>query len=180
MNWILDSWLRWLAPVTSWRGFCLLFAVCVACVWMFQWRNAKMAPAMTPDGQMLKLDYDGLLEVLNKMGSHRKFYALSEVTLDLLFPFCYTALLSVPVLLGIGTKQGWLTLVPLLAGCMDLVENFTLAWLASWGQLGDRPWLAHVALWAGKIKTVLIYVSLVLAAVALITAFIKWITASRL
>ena len=65
MNWILDSWLRWLAPVTSWRGFCLLFAVCVACVWMFQWRNAKMAPAMTPDGQMLKLDYDGLLEVLN-------------------------------------------------------------------------------------------------------------------
>lgn len=180
MNWLIDPWLRWLSPVSSWRGYLLLLAVIVVFVCLFNMRNKKIAPAKTPDAQMLKLDFQGLLDVVENLGTHRRFYAATEVTLDVLFPIAYTAFLSVPMLLGFGAKHGWLTLVPLLGGCADLVENFTLAWLAVWGQLAEKPWLGHVALWAGKAKTLLIYASLVLMILALLVALIQWIKASRL
>jgi len=179
MHFILDFWLHWLAPVTSWRACVILMIGFMCCFAGFKWRNHHVAPATTPDGQMLKIDYDKLLCHLHELKPHRRLYAITEVTLDVAFPLLYTSLLSVPILLAFGRGFSPLTLIPLATGCFDLVENFTVAWLVMWGDLTSKPWVAHLTLWAGKTKMILFYASFAIMTAALLTAMARWFRAAQ-
>jgi hypothetical protein len=172
MKWIFDTWLNWLDRITLFPGFLGLVIGVGVCVWLFRRRNQRFAPALTPDGQMLKLDYAGLLQTLDKLGVHRKHYAITQVTLDVAFPILYSLLFGWLIALGTGANWGWLAVLPLITACADLIENTTVAWLAWTGSEFEKkkPKLAWVTLLAGKTKMLLFCLSLFVAVLSLLAA----------
>lgn len=171
MNTLLTSWLRWLDVIATWQMFALLLAVFLVCVAVFASRARLMNGALTPDGQMLKLSYDDLIGMLHRMGEqNRRFYALTQCTLDIAFPIIYAQLLGITMRLGFGGSAAWLTLLPLVAAIADVIENYTVAWVAWRYRDGRRPRLAWCTLVAGKTKYLLIMASTLIALAALAVA----------
>lgn len=143
----------------------------------FAWRNAEIT--RLADGQQV-VPLDGrftgytpddaatLFDALGKQG--RKLYAISELSLDLLFPAVYGALLAM-LMLRLW-RRPWLTLfmaVTLLTVLADLIENGLIAYLACTYSNGAQP-LVHAASLATVTKWSLVAVVLAGVAIGVIRA----------
>ena len=109
---------------------------------LFQMRNARLQtyaacpdPAqcpVLPDGSLQGYSGEQLAGFMQSLGaSGRLFYALSELSLDLLYPLVYGALLAAVLcrLVACADRRFWLA--PILLGMLfDWLENALLATIA--------------------------------------------------
>jgi hypothetical protein len=117
--------------ITNWRAVVLLgiaFLLCVAC---FAGRTRYLG-GRAPDGEWPPLTPECLHKRLENFGEARRtVYAVTECTLDLIFPLAYTALFAAGLAYFYPRKAArWLVAVPLLAMAADLCENGSLTYLA--------------------------------------------------
>lgn len=117
----------------------LLLATLALCLKLFHDRRQALAPQKAPDGRVwygprqLRDTFDAMSE------EQRSLYARSELTLDVVFPLSYGALLAIFLSWRFrGTAWGALTCLPLGAAALDLVENAINAYLA-WAH-PHAPW----------------------------------------
>jgi hypothetical protein len=109
---------HWLVPTV------LLFAVCCGA---FTWRSRWLAGTV-PDARRCGYTPEELVEYLHGIDDLRWLYALTEVTLDMLFPLVYGGLLGWLVVWLWSAPRAELLLGFLLAGVVaDWAENVTLA-----------------------------------------------------
>ncbi len=147
----------------SFGGVVVLLVVVTVMVVVFQWRNAEMrrfagGQKVVPlDGKWKGYSPEEAAQLFNALGSDgRKFYALSELTLDLVFPLAYGALLA--MLASLLWAPPWRLLFiggAVLAVVADWVENVLIAYLALTYTDGPQP-LAHVANGASLLKWCLV------------------------
>jgi hypothetical protein len=142
----------------SWPVLALVIFAALLCNIGFQWRNgvldkyAEQSPrrqgcerAVTLDGRLRgysKADVRKLLDLIGAEG--RRLYALTQVTLDLLFPFLYGSLFAMLLVRLSKPEQAWVLLFPVATVVFDLLENFTVATLA-WTYDGKETSLATAA-----------------------------------
>jgi hypothetical protein len=100
-----------------------------------------------------------LFERLGKSG--RNIYALTELTLDLVFPLIYGSLFCLLTASLARAQWAWLVTIPLFAALSDLVENSIVAYLA-WSYAGQESSLAWLAAAVTLIKTLLLGLSLLI------------------
>ncbi|MBS1793154.1 MAG: hypothetical protein JSS81_04835 [Acidobacteria bacterium] len=146
---------------TGWKFFSALVAEALACLLLFAWRGRAFGGIRTLDEQWF---YDpatvfGVLKDLDAIGK-LPLYAVTEITLDLVFPVVYVALfVFLIVRLFPPRAGGYLLLAPLLAGAADLAENFSIAFLAFSGNPEIRPLALAVTVFSTS-KWLLVYLSL--------------------
>src|SRR5436309_2794613 len=84
----------WLAQKTTWRIFGLVLVLFLGSAG-FRWRDAYLQAGRSPEGSW-RYSPQWLASYLGSLGEKRHDYAVSELTLDLIFPLAY------------GTLLGWL------------------------------------------------------------------------
>ena len=141
---MLTSWYDCLATSANWWTIALALTLTFVCILGFNGRTL----ALRREGRLGKgeklldgrwwytpADAGALLCKLGKDG--RRLYAVSEVTLDLIFPFAYGLSFALLLVRLWPRDQAWLLLLPFVTVIADLLENFTIAFLA-WTFDGDE------------------------------------------
>lgn len=158
--------------VATWPAFALLFILFVLCSLGFEWRKKVIKRAA---GGKDVIVFDGrysytpdeardLLEMIGERG--RRIYAITQVTLDLVFPFVYGGLLVI-MLFRLYGDPGYLLLVPLITVAADLLENLTTTYLAlSYG--GESSPVTRAASIFTTLKWSALHVSLLLVLAGLV------------
>ena len=149
--------------IATWPMVALLFSIFVLCSGGFNWRSKRLGcenPVLDARFWYSPGQARDFFKAIDKEG--RRIYAISQVTLDLVFPLTYGALFGALIVhvyaQNIARLLVW---VPVLTAITDLLENVTTAFLA-W-QFDDRASpLAWVAAVFTAVKTVLFGVGLVL------------------
>ena len=134
-----------LSFLTTWPMVALLFALLWLCTVGFAVRAKWLGPA--PDSEVWYTP--GQLHArLARFGLEgRNIYALTELTLDLVFPTIYAGLFAGLIGRVFSPKTAsWLALAPLLALCCDLAENFQFSYFAWTFQEDIVPWSYFAAL----------------------------------
>lgn len=163
---MINAFHKWFARLSTWPVMALLFIAYLLCTQGFSARHAALGYELrlldvrfgyTPE------DARRLFEALGASG--RNLYALTEVTLDLVFPFVYGGLLALLVVnLFSRERTRFLVLIPVLGVVFDLLENFTVALLA-WTFAGRTSPLAWAASAFSSVKLLLGALSLVIVLV---------------
>lgn len=129
---MLDSLLGMAKSVATWPAVALLFVAYFVCSVLFD----RRAAALGRENKILDArgwyGPDEVRTLLTALGRGRAAcYALSEVTLDLVFPFIYGGLmLALIARVYDDAAARWLILLPVAAAAFDLAENGLIAWLA--------------------------------------------------
>ena len=134
---MLTSWYDCLATSANWWTIALALTLTFVCILGFNGRTlALRREGRLGNGEKLldgrwwytPADAGALLCKLGKDG--RRLYAVSEVTLDLIFPLAYGLSLALLLVRLWPRDQAWLLLLPFVTVIADLLENFTIAFLA--------------------------------------------------
>lgn len=113
----------------SWLNAAILFVLVVVFSAAFEWRKGKLVdgtgqPIVTFDGRW-SYTVDDASKLLGDMGKDgRRTYWVTQVTLDLVFPFLYTGLIAILFFL-LYSDPRYLVLIPLTVLGSDLLENAT-------------------------------------------------------
>src|SRR5215210_5228743 len=145
---MLDFIYRQLDRFANWPVFIVLAVLWVLCYLGFRWRAKALneyaggKEIVTFDGRYAYTPEEAhdLLEMMGERG--RPFYAITQMTLDLIFPLIYGSLFLIAIYRLYG-DPGYLLLVPIIASVADLLENFTNTYLALSYRQGSAPALAH-------------------------------------
>lgn len=159
-----DKIFRMLKRIATWRGFAILFILFFLATLGFEARQKRLGcenRSLDGRGWYSPGEAHAFLTAIGEGG--RQLYAITEVTLDVLFPVIYVSLLAVLLinLYDDRNARRWV-LVPLLAGVADLVENVLLAILAWSYQTDQVSSLANVAVVFTLAKCLLLLLTLVL------------------
>jgi hypothetical protein len=133
----------WVTKIATWRGVILLVVIASLCLGGFTWRQGQLGGHNILDTRFwyTEKDVDDLLTALKPSG--RRLYAITQLTLDGVYPFAYGLLFGVLIVLLFPPVQArWLILLPLLAIILDLLENVATT-LFAWDVL--PLWLTPVA-----------------------------------
>ena len=118
--------------LATWPVVALLFIAYILSNQGFVWRQTKLDSQLhLLDTRFLysPADAQNLFEILGHRG--RAIYAITELSLDFMFPFIYGLLLAIfLVRLYSGHAGKLLIILPLLTMSADLLENATVAYLA--------------------------------------------------
>lgn len=158
--------------IATWPIFALLVVLFILCILGFQWRGKVMREIAGHDVKLFDVrdsytpdEARELLKTIDERG--RRIYAITQLTLDLVFPFIYGGLFVITLYKLYG-NPGYLLLVPLITVFADLLENLMTAYLA----LSYKGLASPVAQVASTFTTVkrsglVIFVVLVLAGMAI-------------
>lgn len=125
LDYIFDN----LEKIATWRMFWILFIVCVVCNLGFWWRNNALGKTIvTFDGRKTGYTPEEAKQLLADLGPDgRRTYVLTQITLDLIFPFVYGGLFVI-LFSKLGLPRYFL-LLPVLTVIADLLENFSAVFL---------------------------------------------------
>src|SRR5262245_5823950 len=102
--------------LATWPVVALLFIAYIICGQGFVWRQIKLGPQLQLlDTRFLysPVEAQKLFEMLGQQG--RQIYAITELSLDLIFPFIYGSLLAIFLVRLYSSNMGnFLILLPLL------------------------------------------------------------------
>lgn len=145
---MLDSLYKTLEKKATWALVTFLFIAYLFCTAGFDWRSDKFGTENSPlDTRFL---YDPLFvkSLFSRLGAEKlKIYAITELTLDVVFPLVYVSLLVFLIIRVFPRgKAKYLILLPILGGLFDLSENFSVAFLALTfdGQQSNISYLASI------------------------------------
>jgi hypothetical protein len=127
-----------ITALEHWLPIAILIGGFVVCVQLFNMRRKRLGNK-TLDERFWWTPHDAK-SLFRALGpDRRKLYAITQVTLDLVFPPVYGALLALLIVSFYAEAHARLLCwVPLLTVAADYLENFTTAFLA-WNYVEDRP-----------------------------------------
>ena len=161
-----------LQGIAVWPVVAILIFAFLACSFIFEWRQEALGyQAKILDARFgySPLDVVALFEQLGESG--RKLYAITEISLDLIFPFIYGLLFAAFIIRLYSRKSArWLVLIPVLAVIADLLENSMIAYLA-WGFNGQESKLVWIAATFTRIKLICFLASVLLLPIGGISGF---------
>lgn len=167
-----DSLHSALEHFATWPAVALLFILFIMCAQGFEWRRKTLGyENLALDGRFW-YSPDDANDFLRNIGAvGRRIYAVTELTLDILFPLVYGTLFAALIIHVYARDSGrFLVLVPLLTVVFDVLENITTAYLA-WQFDGQTSPVARGAAVLTATKSGLLILSLTLIFIgALITA----------
>ena len=169
-----DAIYRCIEQVATWPWVALLFTFFLLCLWGFEWRQKKLGYGnRILDGRSRYSPKD-VRQFFQAIGADgRRLYAITELTLDVLFPLIYGSLFAALILrLYEGGVARSLVLVPLVLIAADLAENVTVAIMASRFN-GQDPPLAKVAVIFTVLKRLLFISSLLLIFFGAVRALLR-------
>lgn len=152
--------------IATWPIFALLVVLFILCTLGFQWRNRVIREIAGHDVKLFDIrdSYtpDEAREMLKTIGERgRRIYAITQLTLDLVFPFIYGGLFVITLYKLYG-NPGYLLLVPLITVVADLLENLLTSYLALSYRTGVANPVAQVASIFTTVKKSGLVVSVVL------------------
>jgi hypothetical protein len=131
-----DAVYQQLDRIATWPIFAVLVVSFILCYLGFQ-RRKKVINELAGGKDVVLFDGrasytpDEARDLLETMGERgRRIYAITQVTLDFIFPFVYGGLFLIALFRLYGGDPGYLLLVPLIAVVADWLENFTATYLA--------------------------------------------------
>jgi hypothetical protein len=136
-----------ISKLASWRGILFLLAILIFCLFGFKWRSRQLK--LDADHKLLDSRFwyspNEVRDFFDFLGEKLNLYALTQVTLDFIFPITYGFIFAIltTLLYSEGVSQK-IIVVPLLATIFDLGENFILAYLA-FNHVGKTSLLASAA-----------------------------------
>jgi hypothetical protein len=164
----------------------LLFFGFILCTAGFNWRqrafgyeikllDPKWMYSPPEVSQLFSTLESGKMQLFNNTLEIDKLnvYAITELTLDLVFPFVYSillALLTIRLYSAANAKR--LILLPIFAALMDISENFTIAYLAFSFDGSPSP-VAYLASIFTFLKTALLIISALIVIVGAIASLGK-------
>ena len=166
---MLDSLHSSFAHFATWPIVALLFIVFLICTQGFEWRRKTLGyETRALDGRFWYSPAEAR-DFLHHIGPNgRRIYAVTELTLDILFPLVYGTLFAALIIQVYAPDRGkFLLLVPLLAAVFDVLENITTAYLA-WQYDGRTSPIARGAAVFTATKSALLLLSLILIAIGAI------------
>ena len=146
------------------------------CVTAFEWRDARLGGLELLDTRQWYTpeQADALFGALDRLDPcARTVYALTEVSVDLIFPVAYGLLLALLLLRLFGDARPFY-LLPIAGAVADVCENISIALLAATYAGAPSSWTRVAAVFT-LLKSMLILAAL---AVALAGA-IRWLWAVR-
>lgn len=167
---MLDILYHKLYAQLNWISTTLLLFGFGVCHFLFEWRKTKFHPSKALDGRFLEGNFwyspTEVKELFNNLGGDNlKLYAITELSLDLVFPVIYFLLLAFIIISLFPAKTAkYLLLIPLIAALADTAENFTIACLITAFNKTESS-IAHLAATFSLLKWVLIIVSLLLVVI---------------
>jgi hypothetical protein len=172
---MLDTLFNLLEQRGTWRAVALLFILFLLCTQGFEWRRKTLGfenPALDGRRWYSPAEARDFLQNIGERG--RRLYAVTELTLDLLFPIIYGALFSILLIhvYARGTAKN-LLLVPLMTVVADVAENLTTAYLALQFD-GQESSLARVAATFTMVKSVLLLLSLILILFGVVWPYVAY------
>lgn len=157
-----DAIYRLVERKATWQMTGLLFILFILCLAAFDWRNGVVGETLESARSYTPAEAN---EIFKKMGAEgRTTYALTEITLDLVFPLVYGGLFAILIFRLYSREAArWLLLIPFILVVSDLLENFTAAYLAWSFKEGQQPSpIALAAVTFTVLKGLLFVLSLVL------------------
>lgn len=145
----------------NWRVAAAALAGIAGCVAGLAWRQARLGGLDLLDGRgwYTPGDAAALFDALDGLNAGaRAFYALTALTIDMVFPVCYGLLFAV-LLFRLFRGGAPLYLLPLALAAADVLENVTVAALVLSHDGAPSP-LAWLAAAFTLVKTVLIVATL--------------------
>jgi hypothetical protein len=158
----------WYSFVTWPPVLALLFAGYLLCTVGFSLRARSLGLGNEPPDTHWWYSAEQLQELLARFGEEgRPLYALSECTLDVVFPFVYCSLFA-GLLAHVYPRRAarWLLVLPVLALLGDLSENFHFAHLAC--RFNDFDNQIATWYWTAVLSTATKFACFTLATLALI------------
>jgi hypothetical protein len=164
-----------LAHFATWPVVALLFVLFLICSQGFEWRRKRLGyETRTLDARFWYSPTDASDFLCGIGPDGRRIYAVTELTLDILFPLVYGSLFAALIIQVYAPERGkFLLLVPLLAAVFDVLENITTAYLA-WQYDGRTSPIARGAAVFTATKSALLLLSLILIVIGAV------ISASRI
>jgi hypothetical protein len=166
---------------TWWHGIILLifFVACVGGLdWREKWQEQKLGRAVTLLDVRFRYAAAEVHELFKELGAQgRQIYAATELTLDLVFPLTYGAILVICLARLSGREIGrYLVIFPAVTVVADLLENLAVVCLL-WSyqeQTSSRLWSALA--WTGAKFTATKWV---FALASVLTVLVTAIVAAR-
>jgi hypothetical protein len=159
--------------IATWAAVALLFIGFVACTLGFIARMERLGnnpPVLDGRSWYTPAEVQALFDKLGPAG--RSDYALTEVTLDVAFPFIYGGILLILIYRLFEPKPARiLLLLPLIGAICDLLENASIASMA-WTYTGSPPGFASIATFFTLAKNLLVGLAVVVVLVGAIRALI--------
>lgn len=170
---MLSKFHGFVGRIATWPVTSLLFIGFVLCTLGFTSRTERLGSNPPLLDARYWYDPAGVQALFEKLGpAGLRDYALTEVTLDLAFPFIYGGLLLIMVYRLFEPKTARvLLLLPLIGMIADLLENSSVV-LMAWTYDGSAPGFAAVATVFTLVKNVLIRVAMVIVLVGAIRAIV--------
>ena len=176
------TWYSRLQHRAKWGWMLLLVFVGLLCLIGFD----RRASYFGEQNKALDGRYDGYTrqdahDLFHNIGPNgREVYAITELTLDVIFPLTYGLLMVFLVVRNYPAKVGrWLIGVPMLAVLFDLLENFTIAHLAWNYQPSELAPLAEVASFFTITKWVLVAIVFAVLVIGIIGHRGGWINPKK-
>jgi hypothetical protein len=167
----MTSLYRLISRLAGWPMVALLSVALVLCAQGFVWRQE----ALGWQNQVLDMRYwytpaeaQRFFEDLGSQGRH--LYAITQVTLDFIFPLAYGVWFAILMVRLYGPERAGLLFAPLLTVVADLSENVLTASLA-WHYAGQASALAWLAAVGTATKSVLFVITLVLLLIGSVRGF---------
>lgn len=166
-----DSLYNLLEPFATWPVVAILFVLFLLCAQGFEWRRKTLGyenPGLDGRGWYSPVEARDFLQ--NIEGRGRRIYAITELTLDILFPLIYGTLFAA-LIIHVYTRENAknLVLVPLMSVAADVLENITTAYLA-WRFDGQISPVARGAAILTAVKSGLFILSLILIVIGALAA----------
>lgn len=168
-----DSLHSLLEHFATWPAVALLFILFIMCAQGFEWRHKTLGYENRALDGRFWYSPDDASNFLRNIGENgRRIYAVTELTLDILFPLVYGTLCAALIIHVYAREIGkLLVLVPLLTVAVDILENITTAYL-TWQFDGRMSLVARGAAVLTATKSGLLILSLTLIVIgALITTW---------
>jgi hypothetical protein len=171
---MLDKLYAFVGRIATWPAVALLFILYVLCSLGFTVRTDRLGNE--PPLLDLRLWYTpGDVQILfDKLGATgRSHYVLTEITLDLAFPFIYGALLAIFIYRLLVPKLARvLLLIPLIGMVADLLENAGVVLMGSTYN-GNAPGMASWVTLFTLIKGVLVRLAMVLVLICAVRSILR-------
>jgi hypothetical protein len=156
----LNRFYDFIDSLALWQVMAVLVVMLLLAQQGFIGRREALGGAELLDGRRWYTPVDAQA-LFNELGDQRYYYAVTELSLDLIFPITYGLAFSILILRTWGPRFDWMLYFPLATVVFDLLENLSITWLifSFDGGTSAFTWFAAVST---LVKTILFIVSLVL------------------
>jgi hypothetical protein len=161
--------------VATWPSVALLLILFLLCAQGFEWRRKTLGYGIQSLDARFWYSPDEASAFFDAIKANgQRVYAITQLTLDVAFPFIYGLLFAILLIHLYSQKRAKkLVLVPVLTASCDLLENITTAYLALRfkGQPSPVAWAAAIFT---SLKWALLILSLILIAVGAVVGIIHY------